>query len=288
MPSQGNDNRTSRTWQPSSAVAPASKWKSTHTEHYRHPSQRGSRNHEYWLRRASQRAAATADLTSAGVVRQPRSSHTWRPPSLGLAFNQPLRNPSSFPRTTNSLGQPLPFSLTARPLDASLRDTSLRSHNAFDAYAAQQHHPPSSVSALAMLEGQAAGSHPSIPNRATTRPPFERVYTTTQQAPIAHGTSEVPADVYPLVSQTHNSWQGSPAPRSSGYVSTSFRPAATVRADPSREDPRVRSQTFRPQITAQGTPIIPANVLLAVASSPARSQQRAREYQGSPYEEVAV
>jgi len=180
MPLQGNDNRSTRSWQPLAAVAPSKSWNSTYAVHYRNPAKRLSRNHEYWLKKASERAEATAQLAAQGLQLQPRAAHTFRNPSLALAFNQPLRNPSSTARELvpgHPYGATMPASLTARPLASSIRDTSVRSHNRFDAHQAQQHYGASyNVSALAMLEGQAAASHAIIPNQATARPHVERVY----------------------------------------------------------------------------------------------------------------
>ena len=160
--------------------------------HYKNPAKRFSRNHEYWLRKASERAAASQQLAVQGLELEPRS-HTFRSPSLALAFNQPIRNPSSLERSPSRAGA-MPGdtragSLTARPLAMSIRETSVRSHNSFDASRSQSFYgQPYNVSALAMLEGQAAATHNYIPNQATVRPHVERNYRATgagHQPPMA-------------------------------------------------------------------------------------------------------
>lgn len=156
---------------------------SARSVHYKNPAKRFSRNHEYWLRKASERAAASQQLAVQGLELEPRS-HTFRSPSLALAFNQPIRNPSSLERAPSRTGA-MPGdtragSLTARPLSMSIRETSVRSHNSFDQARNQTFYgTPYNVSALAMLEGQAAASHNFIPNQATVRPHVERNYRAT-------------------------------------------------------------------------------------------------------------
>jgi hypothetical protein len=189
QPLQGNDNSSTRSWQPNAKIAPSKGWNSTYAVHYRNPAKRLSRNHEYWLKRASERAEATAQLAHQGLALQPRN-HTFRDPSLNLAFNQPLRNPSSTARDlvpNSPFGYTMPATLTARPLASSLRDTGRRSHDQFDQHLYQQHYgAPYGVSALAVLEGQAAGAFGTIPNQATARPHVERVYNA-RAPPVANG-----------------------------------------------------------------------------------------------------
>lgn len=161
--------------------------------HYKNPAKRFSRNHEYWLRKASERAAASQQLAVQGLELEPRS-HTFRSPSLALAYNQPIRNPSSTGRLP---GESRAGNLTARPLASSIRETSIRSHNSFDASRSQSFYGlPYNVSALAMLEGQAAGSHTFIPNQATFRPHVERTYRATgagHQPPLPRPQTARPA-----------------------------------------------------------------------------------------------
>jgi hypothetical protein len=129
--------------------------------HYKNPAKRFSKNHEYWLKQAAKRVAAQNALQreqlAAGLAaaQQARDSQTYRD----------IRNPSSMSRAKSS------GILTARPLNSSLIDTSYRHFDAFDRAQTQRfYNTPYDVSALRMLEGEAAGSHTSIPIQATLRP----------------------------------------------------------------------------------------------------------------------
>ena len=259
-----------------------------------------SRNHEYWLRKASERAAATEQLAQQGLTIEPRSQ-TFRNPSLALAYNQPIRSPSTQPRIAvrGALpGTSLVGSLTARPLASSIRDTSFRSHNSFDSHGAQQHYAaPYSVSALAALEGQAAASHTVIPNQATARPHVERNYRAVgggHQPPLrpqtagpagrsAQLTYREPFELSPAAATSFTPdmslYRTLPAqaawsevePQSLPMQATlkAPRPAAglTYRDKQTTANVLARSQTFRPLLaTSKSTPTIPANVLLGPPS----------------------
>lgn len=276
--------------------------------HYKNPAKRFSKNHEYWLKKAAQRvaaqnAAAREQLAQmAEHQQQMRASQTYRE----------IRNPSSMSRAKSS------GTLTGRPLNPSIVDTSFRHFDAFDRSQHQRfYNQPYDVSALRMLEGEAAGSHTSIPIQAIQRPNPRQRPQTAQPARRTNAHYQAPL-------QQQRAYE---APEAYTYrdedafgQSNSFRPQQSYGAPPSQPlevytsqrgslmptgevvephtlrayvprsqapfeqtlqqqrlylgealptaDPRERSQTFRPQLTAGRslTPVIPANTLLSQSS----------------------
>lgn len=277
-----------------------------------------SRNHEYWLKRAAKRATAqqAADEANAEYFAQLRASQR-----LNSTFRQ-FHHPSSLPRSQVEANHGV---ITARPLNPSLVDTSYRHFDGFNASQSQRYYePPCDVSALRVLQGDAAAEHADIPLQATERPvrSFQRVTPTSSptlrthappvysptrstqlepterfeyyNAPQAKSNGWMPEEASYQTTSTASSSSSyrpsssykfqSPTAKLNSSLSSSPLPMTTLRSPTTPID---RSLTYRPQLSnSRSSPSIKANVLLDIAAAPDRYQKRANEWQGGKYEQV--
>ena len=268
QPVQGNDNRSTSAWLPKSSVAPSANWNSTYGVHYKNPAKRFSKNHDYWLKKAAlriaaQNAAAQEQLAyDAQFAPATRGSQTYR--------EQPFRNPSSMSRAGSS------GVLTARPLSRPLVDTSFRHFDAFDRSQAQRFYQPAyDVSALRVLEGQAAGAHASFPLQATSRP-----------AAAAAARQQRPQTAGPL-RQTQRAPAQQQQQQQRQQVVYAYDPAAATYASPSNQAawPVYEAKTDREgntiEFNATGEAFEPRTLRAYALASPQPQQQQQQYYDDS-------